>query len=524
MRKPFPIEVRVASSPPIRTADPLEQMADGLRSLNVVAAKKRFLLAADVKLLKTTLSLCPDCLAHVPAAVFVDAGRVLLKKDCHEHGMSTALIESDERFYRLSNKDKWGVRYDAERVMDIPPYEAAAGCCGPNESCGPVTSPALSIAPAGDFQDQLANKSCTVLVEVTDACNLACRVCYADSRGDRILPMAMFKEHVLQLIAQKGVLDSMQVTGGEASLHPDFWEMISFLHALPGLRKLYLPTNGIEFVKPGITEKLMPFRDKVLLLLQFDGRDRSANRSLRQASPERLRLKLLKQLERLGIATQLTMTLAMDVNEQDIDWVIKQALRHSNVRLVALQPVTYSGRYDLPPDAMNRLTLSDMVKRIERALGKRAKQEDFMPIPCSHPNCGWVTLLARRFGFAFNIARYVNLERVMSQVAYKTVLTQDEMQGIVGTKVEDAQGLLARISRRLIKPQHVFGIAIKPFMDRFNYDLDRVSACCHHLLDTNGQLTSFCEYNARLRPHDSWAKFPQITRQDITASRVSAEI
>jgi 7,8-dihydro-6-hydroxymethylpterin dimethyltransferase len=518
MRRPFPVEVRLAGSvsPLLLSAkQPLEVLADGLRSLDLASAKLRFQLEGHAKLLKTTLSLCPDCLTHVPAAVFVESSRVLMKKQCVEHGVTHALIESDERYYRLSNKDKWGNRYDTERVMDIPPYQGMDSCCGPGETCEQV----LSSVANSDFQDQLSNKSCTVLVEVTDACNLACRVCYADSRGDRILPLEMFKEHIVQLIVKKGVLDSMQITGGEASLHPDFWKMISFLHALPGLRKIYLPTNGIEFGKPGIAQKLVPFQDKVLLLLQFDGRDRSANRSLRQASPERLRLKLLKQLEKLGIATQLTMTLAKDTNEKDIEWVIKQGLRHNNVRLVALQPVTYSGRYDLIPDAMNRLTLSDMVKGIERGLGKRARQEDFMPIPCSHPNCGWVTLLARRFGFAFNIARYVNLESVMNQVAYKTVLTADEMQGIFGTKVNSVKALLARISRRMIKPRHVFGIAIKPFMDRFNYDLDRVSACCHHLLDTNGQLTSFCEYNARLRPLDSWAKFPQIERQDITAPK-----
>jgi hypothetical protein len=29
-------------------------------------------------------------------------------------------------------------------------------------------------------------------------------------------------------------------------------------------------------------------------------------------------------------------------------------------------------------------------------------------------------------------------------------------------------------------------------------------------MDTNGQPVSFCEYNARLRPGDSWEKFPML--------------
>ena len=64
--------------------------------------------------------------------------------------------------------------------------------------------------------------------------------------------------------------------------------------------------------------------------------------------------------------------------------------------------------------------------------------------------------------------------------------------------------------RQLIRSTDVFAIAIKPFMDRFNYDQDRISACCHHLLDTKGNPVSFCEYNARLRPGDSWDSFPLI--------------
>ena len=66
------------------------------------------------------------------------------------------------------------------------------------------------------------------------------------------------------------------------------------------------------------------------------------------------------------------------------------------------------------------------------------------------------------------------------------------------------------LARRLVRSKDVFAIAIKPFMDRFNYDQDRVANCCHHLLDTEGRAASFCEYNALVRERDSWAKFPAV--------------
>jgi uncharacterized radical SAM superfamily Fe-S cluster-containing enzyme len=364
-----------------------------------------------------------------------------------------------------------------------------------------------------DFTDQRANKTCTVLVEITNACNLACRVCYADSKGDRVLSFETFKRHLVQLIKQKGVLDSVQLTGGEASLHPKFWEMLAWLHGQSGVTKIYLPTNGIEFSKPGTAAKLRPFRDKLLVLLQFDGSEPFTNQALRRANPIKPRMRLVKALNRNGIVMQFTMTLAHGVSEREIAWVAKQAVKHKNVRVLGILPAFFSGRYELQTDPMTRLTLSDAVKGVVAGLPRTVRDSDFMPIPCSHPNCGWTTLFARRFGLLFNIARFVDLDAVMDDVAYKTILDKKAMQGIVGSRVTNWWSkLLTRIGRRLIRPSDVFGIAIKPFMDRFNYDQDRVSACCHHMLDTRGRLVSFCEYNARLREADSWDRLPRINQ------------
>lgn len=139
-----------------------------------------------------------------------------------------------------------------------------------------------------------------------------------------------------------------------------------------------------------------------------------------------------------------------------------------------------------------------------------------MPIPCSHPNCGWVTLFVRRFGLFSNLARHMDAEDVTRRVAYRTQLGASEVRGILGTR---AGGIVKRclvaIGRRLVQPRHVFGIAIKPFMDRYTYDQDRVSNCCHHIVDTDGRLASFCEYNARKRHADSWARRPRLAARPV---------
>ena len=46
----------------------------------------------------------------------------------------------------------------------------------------------------------------------------------------------------------------------------------------------------------------------------------------------------------------------------------------------------------------------------------------------------------------------------------------------------------------------MFAIGIKPFMDAYSYDQDRIDKCCVHIISADGTPVSFCEYNAVNRP------------------------
>jgi len=484
----------------------LERIRQGLLPLSAEACAGSFELREDEQLLKSTISLCAECLAHVPAVVYARENRVLIRKRCPRHGLADAVLENDRGYYHLSNRDQWGRRYAEEDVVEVPRFEG--GCCGGGE-CG--TDGAVGAGAPRGITDQRTNKTCTTLVEVTNACNLACPVCYADAKGDRVLPFEIFKRHILAMIALKGGLDSVQLTGGEATLHPDFMKLLAFLHEQPGVKKIYLPTNGILLGRPEFAAQLAAFRERLMVLLQFDGHDRRTNMTLRDADTSALRDRVIENMGRHGIQMQLTMTLTRGVNEDQAGWVVDTGMKHAHVKVIALQPATYSGRYEMAPDPMHRLTLSDMVKAVVGQVKRRTREQDFVPIPCSHPNCGWITLYVRRFGMTLNIVKHVDLPAVMGRVANRTLLDTGELREVVGTKSGGLVGRIAAgIGRKLIRSTDVFGVAIKPFMDRFNYDQDRISACCHHLLDTQGRPVSFCEYNALIRPSDSWERLPRL--------------
>ncbi|MBL0197517.1 MAG: radical SAM protein [Myxococcales bacterium] len=486
-----------AAPPPPRSAlDLARDAARGRGEMTETAALERFGVVRPARALKTTVSLCPDCLTYAPALVYVKGGRALIRKECSVHGMRDAVLENDARYYFLSNKDRSGVVFAHDRVFDIPAFLGVGeGCCE---------------GGACDGTDQTANKSCTVLVEVTDACNLACPVCYSDAKGDKKLPLAAFKAYLEALIVKKGGLDSVQLTGGEGLLHPEIWELLAFACEHPKIKKVYLPTNGLLVNRPGVPERLARYKAKLMVLLQFDGTSDRTDAALRDASPARARREVVDKLGELGVFMQLTMTLARRVNDDEVGELIDFAMRHDHVKVVALQPATYSGRYELAPDPTERLTLSDVVKAVVRQTQRaRVQERDFVPIPCSHPNCGWITLFLRRAGLVHNVVKYVDLPKVIDSVAYKTLLSTDELRGAVD-EGGGVRGAVTKLAKGLVRSQDMFTVAIKPFMDRHSYDQDRVDNCCHHLLDTKGEARSFCEYNALLRQSDPWDAFPSL--------------
>jgi uncharacterized radical SAM superfamily Fe-S cluster-containing enzyme len=250
----------------------------------------------------------------------------------------------------------------------------------------------------------------------------------------------------------------------------------------------------------------------MMVLLQFDGVRDATDESLRAATPARVRRETIAALGRLGVPMQLTMTIARGVNDAEIGDVVDVGLRHEHVKVIAMQPATYSGRYDLAQPEADRTTLSDVIKAIAGRARVDVRPEDFVPIPCSHPNCGWITLFVRRFGVTRNVVRYVDLRKILGEVAYKTLLSTEELKGVIGgatgSVVRRAAGWLAK---RVVRSTDVLTIAIKPFMDKHTYDQDRIANCCHHLMDTHGAALSFCEYNALLRPKDPWDRLPPLS-------------
>lgn len=442
---------------------------------------------------KTTTSLCPSCLARVPADVFERGGEVWMDKECPHHGRFSALLSGDVRHYYVAD----------------PNASSLGSCCGSGGHCG----------------DQTANHSCNMLIEITQRCNLTCPTCYAGSSPDRdeFLSLPAFAELLDGLLAKgKGNADLLQLSGGEPTIHPEFFAILD--HALGlGIRQVYVNTNGIRLADRRFAEQLAARAGWVSVYLQFDGFKRSTLELLRgRGELLETKLRAADHCEEFGINTVQVMTLTHGINDDELGAFLRFASsRPRSVRKVMIQPAMYSGRYE-NPRLIRRLTVADVAKLVATQTDGLFAEDDFTPIPCADPNCFSMAVALRGPDGLVPVSRYLPRYSTWADAANRELIsavadTFDApgrlaglIQGVFASGAlesldEDAVDRLLDLvvalpARNNDNWDGLFAIGVKPFMDAHTYDQDRIDKCCVHIIARDGTPVSFCEYNAVNRP------------------------
>ena len=88
--------------------------------------------------------------------------------------------------------------------------------------------------------------SCLTLVEICDACNLTCPICYAGSGQHRteFRSLEQIEAMLDCVVRNEKEPDVVQISGGEPTLHPDFFRVLEMCKERP-IRHLMVNTNGI---------------------------------------------------------------------------------------------------------------------------------------------------------------------------------------------------------------------------------------------------------------------------------------
>ena len=436
--------------------------------------------------------MCETCLALVPAKITGEGSNVFYLKRCPEHGVQKTLI-SDDLAYWKSQRD-W--LKPGDRPL-APQTHTEHGC---PFDCG--------LCP--DHEQH----SCLAIVEVNEACNLSCPVCFADSsvkrEGHR--PLAEIERMLDILAASEGEPDLVQISGGEPTLHPQFFEILAAARRRP-IRHLMINTNGLRIAREaGFAERLAAFMPRFEVYLQFDSLQRDALMALRGADLTAVRLQALEALERANISTTLVVTLKKGLNDGEIADIVRFALQWRCVRGVTFQPIQDAGRNEGFDPNTDRIVLTEIRRRIADA-GVFAL-EDLIPLPCNPDQIciGYglrqgervqpITALLPRDLFVAAAPNTVTFEAFPEiRAAVIDLLSLSTAQA---DTTEKLAGLLCCLPDAVVPDnlayEHTFRVVISQFLDRYNFDLGTVKRSCVHFVEPDGRIIPFDTYNTFYRP------------------------
>jgi uncharacterized radical SAM superfamily Fe-S cluster-containing enzyme len=456
------------------------------------------------ELLKRTTSRCPTCHAPCPAEVWRTGGipsKVFLKRTCSEHGEASVCIASDARFYWLSKG------------------KSENDCCGGQACCASDGSAAGTLGRNADPGDALGVmeklSTCLALIEIVNSCNLACPTCYADSpvgTGQKVdaIPLENLQQRIQGVIDRKGGIEILQLSGGEPTLHPQFFELLRWLQDHPQIDYVLLNTNGVRIAHDDAFARQLgdAFNyGHFQLYLQFDGVQEAGQKFLRGADLRATRERCLERCREMN----LPVTLAMTVTPENVSslWDATEfGLRWPNVRGISFQPMFTSGR--TPPQQraaahpagspnLNgtsgatpeaRLNTADIILAAVAQSAGKLRFEDFTPLPCGDPNCATIGYLLKVGGQIRSVSDFIDFKNVQGFLGTKVRYKLEDLMKC-GCESEPLGELLKQFE---LDESHTFRLFIKPFMDAATWDEDRIDRCCTHVIRPDGKMDSFCRY------------------------------
>jgi uncharacterized radical SAM superfamily Fe-S cluster-containing enzyme len=310
------------------------------------------------------------------------------------------------------------------------------------------------------------------------------------------------------VVRNEGQPDVVQISGGEPTLHPDFFAILDRTKAAP-IRHVMVNTNGIRIARDeDFTKRLAADAPDIEVYLQFDSLEPAPLLALRGADLRDVRRRALDRLNDLGISTTLVVTLKKGLNDGEIGRIIDFALEQPAVRGVTFQPIQAAGRTENFDPATDRLTLTEVRRRILEQT-RVFRPEDVLPVPC-HPDALAMAYALKVDGKVVPLTGLID-PMVLIEGGRNTIVYEDDnavREGIfklfaTNHSPQSSAGTLRELLCCLpsvdvpgrLGYQNLFRVIIMQFIDAYSFDLRSVKKTCVHIVHPDGRLIPFDTYN-----------------------------
>jgi 7,8-dihydro-6-hydroxymethylpterin dimethyltransferase len=476
----------------------------------------------EERVFKQTTSTCPRCLALVDADVVIKKGKVYLHKRCAKCGPSQALVSEDAAHYTGAYAfARAGTEPHAFRTPVAEGCPTDCGTCSDHEQ-----------------------HTCLPIIEVTDHCNLECPICIVNNQYANHLHREALAQMLDRLIAAEGQCESVALSGGEPTSHPQILDLVDEA-SRPEIGRVVIITNGIRLGKDRRFAEALKQRG-AYVGLQLDGFTAEAHTKIRGRDLCQEKADALAALKELEIPTQLIFVATRGVNEDQMGQAVDLLLREDHILSLNFQPAAYTGKGGgaYAHDPLDRLTIPGVIRAAAAQSGGRLAADDFYPLPCSHPLCTSLTYLLRLDDGSFvpfprfiDFTRYTTLLRSSATLASSAEIheaMEDVIHEVFAYQDTIPRGpeILRALRRTLdvlfpprpldvkesvrLGERQVKSIFIHHYMDRDDFDLERLRKCCHHYPQIDGRIMPACGFNMFHRgaaqgegtPLPSWGKQP----------------
>jgi uncharacterized radical SAM superfamily Fe-S cluster-containing enzyme len=468
------------------------------------------------KLIHETTSLCPECLKVLKARVYEENGKIMMSKTCPEHGDFVDVYWSDAEMYYKA--EKWA---RSKRSLEVFNTKVEKGC---PFDCG--------LCDAHESHTALAN------IVVTNRCNLNCWYCffYAEKAGYVYEPgLEQIRKMMRSVRSEKPVAcNAVQLTGGEPTMRSDLVDIVRMAKE-EGFEHVQLNTNGIKIGEDSELFKKLVEAGVGVLYLSFDGVSAKTNPKNHKAIP-----KVLENARKVKkVSVVLVPTVIGGVNDFEVGDILDFGLQNSDVvRGVNYQPVSLVGMMPRSERERMRVTIPDVIKRIEEHTNGAVGRSDFYPIPYTgafsdfvesltgnaqydlnaHFACGMGTYVFKDEDKIIPITRFVDVEGLAEFLKESS----GEVKGVGGRFLFTAKLLYklrgfidsSKKPRWLDIYRLLFDALVKHdysslgklhnnslfigmmhFMDLYNYDIERVQKCVIHYATPDDKIVPFCAFN-----------------------------